>query len=361
MVIFITLITARGPAIELQGGRVAGPLNFRVAHPLRHAKGGALDSSFSASGNATNDGFNTLVGVYPERSRRDAENHAVSVSNAVASAAYTYDANGSRVQKAVTGGTTTVYIFSGSKVIAEYDNGAAVGSPSREYIYSGGTLLAKIENSATVYYHQDGLSTRIMTDSSGNKLTPNGDQGHYPFGELWYPASALTKWLFTTYERDAESGGSDGNDYAMARFYRDALGRFNSPDPLSGSIGDPQSLDRYSYAQNDPIDLTDPSGECIPPDTYRYYAVQNAPACQYGGGGGMFAEQGADWFFFAMDMMDLALTVTSYNVSGDRVTPVYGYAGAAFSALIDSFGGGDDGSGGGGGGFSLALNHTIAS
>jgi len=34
-------------------------------------------------------------------------------------------------------GSTTVYIFSGSKVIAEYDNGAAVGSPSREYVYGG--------------------------------------------------------------------------------------------------------------------------------------------------------------------------------------------------------------------------------
>ncbi len=56
-------------------------------------------------------------------------------------------------------------------MISEYDNGAAVGSPSREYIYSGGALIAKIENSATVYYHQDGLSARIMTDSSGNVVT----------------------------------------------------------------------------------------------------------------------------------------------------------------------------------------------
>ncbi len=91
---------------------------------------GASDISFSATNNATNDGFNTLV--------YDAENHAVSVSNTGASATYTYDANGLRIKKAVTSGTTTVYIFSGSKVIAEYDNGAAVTSPSREYIYSGG-------------------------------------------------------------------------------------------------------------------------------------------------------------------------------------------------------------------------------
>jgi len=201
--------------------------------------------AYDASGNATNDGFNTLV--------YDAENHAVSVSNTGASAAYSYDANSLRVQKAVTGGTSTVYIFSGSKVIAEYDNGAAVGSPSREYIYSGGALLAKIESNATVYYHQDGLSARVMTDSSGNVIT---QQGHYPYGELWYPSSAGTKWAFTTYERDAEST----NDYAMARYYRNALGRFNSPDPLSGSIGDPQSLNRYSYSEDEPIDFTDTSG-----------------------------------------------------------------------------------------------------
>jgi len=69
------------------------------------------------------------------------------------SIAFFLAAGGLRVKKAVTGGNTTVYIFSGSKVIAEYDNGAAPGSPSREYIYSGGPegsgLLAKIDSSGT--------------------------------------------------------------------------------------------------------------------------------------------------------------------------------------------------------------------
>jgi hypothetical protein len=36
-----------------------------------------------------------------------------------------------------TGGTATVSIFSGSLVIAEYDNGADPSAPSQEYIYSG--------------------------------------------------------------------------------------------------------------------------------------------------------------------------------------------------------------------------------
>ena len=52
-------------------------------------------------------------------------------------------------------------------MIAEYDNGAAPGSPSREYIYSGAALLAKIDSTGTHYYHQDHLSNRLTTTSSG--------------------------------------------------------------------------------------------------------------------------------------------------------------------------------------------------
>jgi RHS repeat-associated protein len=79
--------------------------------------------------------------------------------------------------------------------------------------------------------------------------------GTYPFGEGWYNATN-EKWLFTTYERDAESL----NDYALAWSYVNRLGRFSSPDPLAGDPNNPQSLNRYSYVSNDPIDLVDPSG-----------------------------------------------------------------------------------------------------
>jgi RHS repeat-associated protein len=200
--------------------------------------------AYDASGNMTNDGSNTLV--------YDAENRTVSATNGSASGTYTYDGNGLRVTK-VAGGTTTVYVFAGSKVIAEYDNGAAAASPSREYIYSGAQLLAKIENGAVTYYHADHLSARMLTDSSGNSL---GQRGHYPFGEIWYETGITTKLKFTTYERDGESG----NDYAMARYHVNRLGRFSSPDAIAGSQINPHSLNRYSYVGNDPISLVDPSG-----------------------------------------------------------------------------------------------------
>ena len=93
----------------------------------------------------------------------------------------------------------------------------------------------------------------MSTNSSGTVV---GEQGHFPYGESWYLNNSTTKWEFTTYERDAESA----NDYARARYNVNRLGRFSSPDPLPGSIADPQSLNRYSYVRSMPTMLTDPTG-----------------------------------------------------------------------------------------------------
>jgi RHS repeat-associated protein len=198
---------------------------------------------YDASGDMTNDGVNTLT--------YDGEARAVAASGSLGSGTYTVDGNGLRVKK-VAGSTTTVYIFSGSKVIAEYQNGAAPSAPTTEYIYAGGTLIAKINSSGTNYYHQDHLSNRLVTNSSGSTVA---QLGHFPFGESWYNATS-DRLMFTTYERDSESG----NDYAMARYHVSRLGRLSSPDPLAGSIIDPQSLNRYAYSVNDPANVTDPSG-----------------------------------------------------------------------------------------------------
>ena len=126
-------------------------------------------------------------------------------------------------------------------------------SPSREYIYSGGMRLATLTSTTTTYHHADHLSVRVNTDANGNKI---GEQGHYPYGEAWYRANTTTKFIFTSYERDSESG----HDYAMARYYHVPFGRFCSADPVFGSPGDPQSWNRYVYARDNPVNLTDPSG-----------------------------------------------------------------------------------------------------
>jgi RHS repeat-associated protein len=204
--------------------------------------------AYDLSGNMTNDGFNTLV--------YDAENRATSATNTGSSGAYTYDGNGLRVTKCVGScSTNTRYIRSGSQVIAEYSSTASPSAPNIEYIYAGSTLIASEDNTNTYrFYQRDNLSNRLVTDISGNVIE---QLAHYPYGEAWYNSSG-DKLLFTSYERDAESG----NDYAQARYYVNRLGRFSAADPLSGNTGDPQSLNRYAYVENLPILLIDPSGAC---------------------------------------------------------------------------------------------------
>jgi len=209
--------------------------------------------TFDSSGNMTVEPFSP-----PNNMTYNGENRMTAFSGNGGAASFTYDGNGMRVVKSTSGGTTTVSIFAGSSVIAEYDNGVAPASPSREFIYNpaGGAttgLLAMISGGATIYYHQDHLSVRLITNSSGAIVTQDGS---FPFGESWYQSGTTNKWRFTSYQRDSESG----LDYALARYYDSRTGTFCSADPLAGSPGDPQSWNRYPYGRNDPVTVTDPSG-----------------------------------------------------------------------------------------------------
>jgi RHS repeat-associated protein len=291
--------------------------------------------AYDANGNMTNDGNNTLV--------YDAENRVLSATNGGSSGSYSYDGNSLRVQK-VSGGTTTIYIFAGSKVIAEYSGTTSPYPLAREYIYSGGALLAKIESGATKYYHQDQLSNRVVTDSSGTAVA---QLGHYPFGESWYNASS-DKLLFTSYERDSESG----NDYAMMRSSVNRLARFSSPDLLTGTTGDPQSLNHYTYVLNDPANLIDPFGldtinlfYCMETEDGPYLCIfsddsgetTGLPLIKMGGHGG-----GGGWPSlpkFSKEAFDKcakqAFGGTTGNIPGtDRSIPGYDAALTVFQASL---------------------------
>lgn len=52
-----------------------------------------------------------------------------------------------------------------------------------------------------------------------------------------------------------------GNDYMHARYYSPNLGRFLSVDPVGGTVGSSQSWNRYAYVENNPVNLTDPTGK----------------------------------------------------------------------------------------------------
>lgn len=49
--------------------------------------------------------------------------------------------------------------------------------------------------------------------------------------------------------------------YLRARFYNPLTGRLMSRDPLDGDPDDPSSLHKYLYADGDPVNASDPTGE----------------------------------------------------------------------------------------------------
>ena len=126
----------------------------------------------------------------------------------------------------------------------------------------------------------DGLgSTRLLTNYPTPTVAECDD--YYPFGEqVSCGGTSTTTHKFTGYERDTESG----LDNAQARYNSSSLGRFMSPDPIGNFIADatnPQSWNMYTYVENDPTAMIDPSGLCGA-DTYfgwDYGAIVNSNPC----------------------------------------------------------------------------------
>ena len=91
---------------------------------------------------------------------------------------------------------------------------------------------------------------------SGTKLS---ELRYKPFGEIRYSSgSTPTDKRFTSQEEQTDIGL-----YSFgARFFSPLLGRFISADTIVPRPSAPQSLNRYSYVENSPLNLVDPSGHC---------------------------------------------------------------------------------------------------
>jgi RHS repeat-associated protein len=114
----------------------------------------------------------------------------------------------------------------------------------------------------------DQLGTpRIIADKTGS-LAGISRHDYLPFGEELFAGTGSrtaaqgysqadgVREHFTGYERDNETG----LDYAHARYYANTQGRFTGVDPVSGSVGNPQTWNGYTYTLNNPVNLTDPTG-----------------------------------------------------------------------------------------------------
>ena len=127
-------------------------------------------------------------------------------------------------------------------------------------------------NGRLYYVLRDQLSSASeVLDSSGAVV---GEQRYYPFGEVRVSTGSICTDRLYTGQRAIPSLGL--MDY-HARFYDSYLNRWTQPDSIIPNEYDPQSLNRYEYARNNPINFNDPSGHTacsdIPNEQAQAYCI----------------------------------------------------------------------------------------
>jgi RHS repeat-associated protein len=166
--------------------------------------------------------------------------------------------------------TTTIYPFKWYSVASSTGTGAKYATTT-DYVLNGDTLLSTIDQQTasgvatgtakTRYIHPDHLgSTNVVTDENDNVVQTLDS---YPYG-----ATRISVSTSTNEQRKYIGQFSDQSnlDYLNARYYSPAQGDFLSEDPVflgqpkQQNLQDPQSLNSYSYSDDNPITKKDPTG-----------------------------------------------------------------------------------------------------
>jgi RHS repeat-associated protein len=122
-----------------------------------------------------------------------------------------------------------------------------------------------VSSGAVHYYFSDHLGTHAVVENATGTACEQ-DIDYYPYGgveEDYCSTPVAQHYKFIGKERDTETGLDD----FVARYDTSNLGRFMTPDwaekPTAvpyAHFGNPQSLNLYSYVENNPTTFGDPDG-----------------------------------------------------------------------------------------------------
>ncbi len=233
---------------DLVGNRTSQTVNgltttnqYDAADRLTNA--GGVVFTWDDNGNLLNDGAN----IYSY----DFANRLTAVNNTQASYSFDYDGLGNRYQQTANGQTTTYTLdLAGDLSQVLFDG-------QYSYYYGLGRI-AQEQNGASDYFLTDALgSVRQLSDANGRITFA---QAFDPFG------SPIDTWGNgpTGYGFAGEWTDGSGLQFLRARYYSPAHGRFITRDPFPGFLNQPATLNPYAYVTNNPVLMSDPSGQIAP-------------------------------------------------------------------------------------------------
>jgi RHS repeat-associated protein len=189
-----------------------------------------------------------LIAVDLPRGRQRAVGHPAGAT--VQSFQYEYDSDGSRVRES---GPAGISISIGG--LAE----CKIGGACVDHIFAGSERVAsEAADGGIAYYHRDNQSSpRLITNLSG-KVTASYSYSAYGVPRV---SGSVPPFLPTSFFFGDQPYATEAGIYLFGgRAYDPRMGRFLSPDEINPAPGSPQFLNRYSYAQDNPMSMVDPDG-----------------------------------------------------------------------------------------------------
>jgi RHS repeat-associated protein len=204
---------------------------------------GGISYTWDNNGNLLSDGVYTYTYDY--------DNRLTSANDGIDSFSFAYNALGDRYQQTANGATVTYTLDIASDLSQVLMDG------NNTYLYGLGRIAQENE-SRTDYFLPDALgSVRQLTTQDGYVgLTQSFDPFGNPFSTMGPSASS--------YGYTGEWVDDTGLQYLHARYYTPIQSRFLTRDPFAGFLVQPATLNPYLYVLNNPVFMTDPSGEIAP-------------------------------------------------------------------------------------------------
>ncbi len=227
--------------VTLNGEAGAGAYSYGTARPQAVKTVNGVNYTYDLCGNMTRRGGQQLD--------YDARNRLSKVSaSGVTTATFGYSDGGQRLWKQTSAG---LQVWIGG--LYEVRNGLA-----RFYIFANGKRVCEVESATgtTHYSHGDHLGSSSVLTSAAGVETRHWE--YSPFGRERFGTTQpfAVSHRFTGQVLDDETGLY----YYGARYYDPNLGRFIQPDTVISDLANPQALNRYAYALNNPLKYTDPTG-----------------------------------------------------------------------------------------------------